>query len=128
VGEITRKMQKQANDKKQKDIQKMGFVTPDLWTEHDEICSTTSDKRQELRAMSQLGGGEAPREGSFAEQRGGVDTLFENFRWQQWLIFGENSFVSSLWSSIDIFSCIVSSYFYAYVGTFGFGSLSDTGR
>jgi hypothetical protein len=32
----------------------MGFITPDLWSEHDKVYSTTSDKKQEHLAKSQM--------------------------------------------------------------------------
>lgn len=43
------------------------------------------------------------------------------------MILKENSWFTSIWFTIDIISCIVSSYLYAYMGTFGGNSLSPVG-
>jgi hypothetical protein len=42
------------------------------------------------------------------------------------LVFRENSWASNLWKSIDIISCIVSSYIYAYMAAFGVAALDST--
>ena len=40
------------------------------------------------------------------------------------LVFSELSTFSIYWNSVDIFSCVVSSYFYAYLGCFGHDAIN----
>lgn len=54
-----------------------------------------------------------------------MDNWMEKCSYQN-LIFMENSWISNIWKSIDIISCIISSYIYAYMAAFGESSLSES--
>ena len=50
---------------------------------------------------------------------------FEVVDWSKLLVFDEKSKFSTYWNGIDIFTCIISSYFYAYLGCFGQDALNQ---
>jgi len=41
-------------------------------------------------------------------------------------VFSELSTFSIYWNGVDIFTCVVSSYFYAYLGCFGHDAISPS--
>jgi len=47
--------------------------------------------------------------------------------WQSYIIISCKSQFSTCWHFVDIISCITSSYFYAYLATFGFDSIDYSG-
>ena len=49
---------------------------------------------------------------------------FEQIDFAKLLVFSKLSTFSIYWNGVDIFTCVVSSYFYAYLGCFGHDAIS----
>lgn len=119
------KSERHETDHKRKNFLKLGFIPEQQWTENDAEYCLTNDKQQEIAMTQSL----ADREGAGDNNSKprSFDDIVASFSYQKTLILRENSWFTSIWFTIDIMSCIISSYLYAYMATFGGNSLNETG-
>ena len=97
-----------------------GFITPKEF----ELKDVSRFVKQSIYQLNP--GTPYPGEDSSDNDTPGQDDKFDikklNFEavdWSALLVFDEKSKFSTYWNGIDIFTCIFSSYFYAYLGCFG---------
>lgn len=127
--EVKEKSYRIKTEQKQKNVLKLGFITPGLWDENDAKYCLASDKQQEndiIERNEQQKDKNSDHKKKNLSFMPDLERIIQNFSYQN-LILSQNSWFTNFWFGIDILSCIISSYLYAYMGTFGSNSLTTTG-